>query len=127
MYRAIAPAEAKTYKLAQSLQRNLDAKRLLREAINDIKEVIADGDWPTEVTYVDGTGVKRTVVLRSKGEAENLLKDLESQYQTAKDMTQMLQMQLQDAMNKQQQVYAMLSAIMKNQHDTLKQIIQNMR
>ena len=51
----------------------------------------------------------------------------EAVLQTMTDMSQQLQLQLQDAMNKQQQAMQVLSNIMKNQHDTLKAIIQNMR
>jgi len=127
MYRAIGPAEARTFELAQSLQRNLDAKRYLREAINEIRDVIANNIWPTKVTYVDGAGVERTITLLSNEEAVNLLKNLEEQFQTAGDMTQMLQMRLQDAMNELSQMMTLLSAIMKNQHETLKQIIRNMK
>lgn len=47
--------------------------------------------------------------------------------QAMTDMSQQLQLQLQDAMNKQQQAMQILSNIMKNQHDTLKSIINNMK
>jgi hypothetical protein len=65
--------------------------------------------------------------LREKGGAEERLHKLESELESMEDMSQQLQMQLQDAMNKQQQAMQILSNIMKNQHDTLKAIIQNMR
>jgi len=55
------------------------------------------------------------------------MRTMEKQYQTASDMTQMMQMELQDAMNKQSQAIQTLSAILKSQHDTVKAIIQNMR
>jgi hypothetical protein len=43
------------------------------------------------------------------------------------DMSQMDQMALQDAMNKQAAVMQTISSIMKMQHDTLKAIIQNLK
>ncbi len=43
------------------------------------------------------------------------------------DTGQKLQLQLQDAMNQQQQAMQILSNLMKNQHDTLKAVIQNLR
>ena len=55
------------------------------------------------------------------------IKVLEEHLQSTGDDGQMMQMQLQDAMNKQQQAMQTLSAIMKAQHDTLKAIISNMR
>ena len=135
MYRAITPAEARTLELAQRLQRNLDAKRQLHETITEIRDVITDDVWPTEVTYFDvektNRGsyrvVKRTVGLGAKQHAKNLVGELEVKLLTVADMTQMLQMQLQDAMNKQQEAMRLLSAIMKNQHDTLKAIISNLK
>jgi hypothetical protein len=55
------------------------------------------------------------------------IKVLEEHLQSTGDDGQMMQMQLQDAMNKQQQAMQTLSAIMKAQHDTMKAIISNMR
>ena len=66
--------------------------------------------------------------LQQKGKTlTNNQRDLDRTYQTMSDMSQQLQLQLQDAMNKQQQAMQILSNIMKNQHDTLKSIIQNMK
>ena len=53
--------------------------------------------------------------------------DIEGTLQTMTDMSQQLQLQLQDAMNKRQQSMQVLSNIMKNQHDTLKSIINNLK
>jgi hypothetical protein len=47
--------------------------------------------------------------------------------ETVSDMSQLDQLALQDAMQKQQQMLQTISNIMKNQHDTLKAIIQNLR
>lgn len=54
-------------------------------------------------------------------------KNPDATLQTMQDMGQQLMMELQDAMDKQQQAMQVMSNIMKNQHDTLKSIIQNMR
>ena len=56
-----------------------------------------------------------------------LMGDLQKESNLLADMNDLDRMQLQDAMNKQQQAMQMLSNIMKNAHDTLKAIIQNMR
>lgn len=63
----------------------------------------------------------------TKKQLENYVTDLGNQYKTMTDMSQLSQLQLQDAMNKQQQALQMLSNIMKHYHDTLTAIINNMR
>ena len=66
--------------------------------------------------------------LQQKGKTlANNKREVNRTLQTMSDMSQQLQLQLQAAMNKQQQTMQILSNIMKNQHDTLKRIIQNMR
>jgi len=52
---------------------------------------------------------------------------LKKKLQTSEDMTQMMQLELQDAMNKQQQTLQTMSNVSKMHHDTLKAIISNMR
>ncbi len=47
--------------------------------------------------------------------------------ETLTDMTQQMQLDLQDTLQKQQEFIQTISNIMKNQHDTLKAIINNMR
>ena len=53
--------------------------------------------------------------------------DIDGIVQTMTDISQQLQLQLQDAMNKQQQSMQTMSNIMKNQHETLKSVIDNLR
>jgi len=127
MYRAIAPAEARTLELAQRLQSNLDRQQQLRETIIEIEAVIIDDFWARDVTYRDDTGVMLSKTLESKEDAWHVVWSLQGALGVLVERAQMLQMQLQNAMNKQQQAMQLLSAIMKNQHETLKQIIQNMR
>ena len=43
------------------------------------------------------------------------------------DMSQLQQLELQDALQKEQQAIQMISNIMKMQQDTLKRIIQNLK
>jgi hypothetical protein len=43
------------------------------------------------------------------------------------DISQLLQLDVQDKLQKQQQFVQTISNIMKNEHDTLKAIIQNLR
>lgn len=55
------------------------------------------------------------------------LNDLNNDRETMADMSQQLSLQLQDAMNKQQQAMQIMSNIMKAQHDTLSSIIRNLK
>lgn len=78
-------------------------------------------DWTEdyiEVEYTDVLTINRVI---------NLIEYLEGKLRRFSDMSSNLNLQLQDAMNKQQQAMQILSNIMKTQHDTLKAIIQNMR
>ncbi len=50
---------------------------------------------------------------------------LKKKIQTSEDMTPMMQLELQDAMNKQQQTLQTMSNVSKMHHDTLKAIISN--
>ncbi len=96
--------------IAQQVYDNNATRQSLREQMNELRAQLAN--------MPDGP---------EKDEMTALLEDLDAQYQNMTDMSQELQLQLQDAMNKQQQAMQILSNIMKNQHDTLKAIIQNMR
>ncbi len=55
------------------------------------------------------------------------LAGLNSKMSSMGDESQMMQLQLQDAMNRQSQMMQIMSAIMKSMHDTQKSIINNMR
>lgn len=124
MIGAAEQAEKGVIATAKALQRNLDRKKKLRSNISELRDIITEGSFPIRFSY--GSPAK-TVQLTSKAQAESLMHKLESELETITDMSQQMQLQLQDAMNKQQQAMQILSNIMKNQHDTLKAIIQNMR
>lgn len=130
---AVTSAETDMYDFASQLQDNLDAKKNKREEIADFRDQLADADW--DAVGEDGTidfdivgedGEVKTVSM-TKAQAEAHLENLETDLATLSDMTQMMQLQLQDAMNKQAQAIQTLSAIMKSIHDTAKAVIQNMR
>jgi hypothetical protein len=119
-------AEADALDYANQIQENLDAKKSLRETISKLRDAILADRWPLKFSYYDENDVV-TVVLSSVKDAMVLEQELEQKLQTMSDMTQMMQLDLQDAMQKQNQAMQTLSAIMKSQHDTLKAIISNMR
>jgi len=120
-------AEADVFDLANKLQGNLDAKMSLRQDISELRDIITNDSWPVKFSYYDENGRVISVVLSSPREAMALEEKLEQSLQTMSDMSQMMQLDLQDAMNKQAQAMQILSNIMKAQHDTLKAIINNMR
>lgn len=119
-------AEADVLDLANQLQAHLDAQASLRETISELRDIISDDNWSIRFVYYIENDVV-TSVLSSAKDAMTLEQELEQNLQTMSDMTQMMQLDLQDAMNKQAQAMQTLSAIMKSQHDTLKAIINNMR
>ena len=119
-------AEADALDYANQIQENLDAKKSLRETISELRNIITDDRWPVKFSYYDENDVV-TVVLSSVRDAMVLEQELEQKLQTMSDIGQMMQLDLQDAMQKQNQAMQTLSAIMKSQHDTLKAIISNMR
>lgn len=109
------------------LKENRDLQIELRIDIAEVREAIADDQWPTEVAVTDAEGEEVLVTLTSAEEANDLLRVLEARLQRASDMNQLLQMQLQDAMNKRSQAMQMMSNIMKTTHETAKSIINNLR
>jgi hypothetical protein len=63
----------------------------------------------------------------SASELEQAIPNAETNLDSLEEISQLQQLELQDAIQKQAQILQMISNIMKNQHDTLKSIIQNMR
>lgn len=127
MQGALASAEAEASGIAQHVQSNQNAKKGKHEEIAELRDIITEGRYPADHTYSDEKCNEVAVRLGSKKEAVTLLQNQESMLQTITDTSSQLQLQLQDAMNQQQQAIQILSNIMKNQHDTLKAIIRNMR
>jgi hypothetical protein len=103
-------AEAKTVDITNKIKSNIDEKTNLKEQIANIREQI-------DTTYDRAT--KLTL--------EKEVSMLEAKIATLDDMTQMMQLELQDAMNKQQQAFTMISNVMKSFHDTAKNIINNIK
>jgi cell division septum initiation protein DivIVA len=68
-----------------------------------------------------------TQVKSQIGQLESELKAMEERMATIGDINQMMAMQLQESMNKQQQLLQMISNMMKAMHDQAKTIINNMR
>jgi hypothetical protein len=103
-------AEAKTVDITNKIKSNIDEKTNLKERIAKLRQQI-------DTTYDRAT--KLTL--------EKEISMLEAKIATLDDMTQMMQFELQDAMNKQQQAFTMISNVMKSFHDTAKSIINNIK
>lgn len=92
---------------ALAVRNALEYRQQLRERIAEVREELAENP--------DDAALK----------AE--LAELEKKLAAASDMTQLAQLELQDAMQRQQQTFRTLSNILKQQHETTKAIIQNIK
>ncbi len=103
-------AEAKTVDITNRIKSNIDETINLKERITKLQEQI-------DTTYDRATKItlEKEVTL------------LKARLATLDEMTQKMQLELQDAMNKQQQAFTMISNIMKKFHDTAKSVINNIR
>ena len=127
LQKQLASAETEAMNFANKLQTSLDAKAALREDISELRDAISNNVWPIKFTYAAQSGDSTTVALVSIRDATSLLVKLESQHQTMGEDTKLMQLELQNAMQKQQQALQTLSNILKTYHDTAKSIINNMK
>ena len=127
LQKQLASAETETMNFANKLQTSLDAKAALREDISELRDAISNNVWPIKFTYATQSGDSTTVALVSIRDATSLLVKLESQHQTMGEDTKLMQLELQNAMQKQQQALQTLSNILKTYHDTAKSIINNLK
>jgi phage protein D len=103
-------AEAKTVEITNKIKSNIEEKTNLKERIANLRVQI-------DTTYDRATKVT----------LEKEISALEARLATLDELTQKMQLELQDAMNKQQQAFNMISNIMKSFHDTAKSMINNLR
>lgn len=108
-----------------------------RTQVTELREMVAE--WPddgstqsftwTEVT-TDENGNTKVVERQenlTKDEASKLLDKLDAQLQNLRDMTELDRFDLQKKYEQYQQGFGILSAILKQQHDTQKAIISNVK
>jgi hypothetical protein len=95
-------------------------KKELREDIAEIREAM--GNYPVTVT-VEGQPVEIT----TKEQAESLLSNLEEKMQTYGDDAQMRQLMLQDMLQKQTQMFTMMTNLLKVWHEAQMAIIRNLK
>ena len=118
-------AKQHTLDLANQLQQSADVDKQLREDIVQLRDIIADGHYPTSFTYHDPR--VRTVSLQSREQAQRLLEDLEATLGALDDTSEKLQLELQMANDQRSQVMAILSSIIKRAQSTMESIIQNLK
>lgn len=114
----------------------------IQDAIDDINHAVstmADGETKQmETVDANGNPVVLTMTkeewqqyandLKSaKRNLETKLENLDSEYQTISDMNQMDTLMLQDMMQKQQQMFMLLSNLSRMMHDTAKNTLQNLK
>lgn len=113
--------------LAQVVQAQEAARSNLRQAIMEVREAISEGSFPAGVTYAGPDGNEVTQSVADEGEAEALLDVLGSSLSDLSDLLEMNTLSLQQARQRYNQVIQVISSMMKNQHDTLKAIINNIK
>jgi hypothetical protein len=114
-----------------------EQRAALRAFLQELRELAQSGDETVDVklliltaTYSKGAAAytyAATATTLNQKQLAALIAKVEGQYKTASDMTQMMQLDLQDAIQKQQQSFQLLSSLLKDMHDTLKAIIQNLK
>ena len=97
-------------------------KKELREDIAEIREAMTEDNYPVTVT-VEG----RLVEITTKEQAESLLSNLEEKMQTYGDDAQMQQLMLQDMLQKQTQIFNMMTNLLKVWHEAQMAIIRNLK
>ena len=134
MYMGLVGLEGDLAKKALDLRNRATMSNETRTDIKELRDELAD--WPddgstrtfswTEVK-ADGTVVKHVDEPLTKKEAESLLENLEEQLSAIKDDSQLAQADLQDNLQKYQQALQTFSAILKDGHDDMMRVINNLK
>lgn len=101
----------------------------LRLFETELRAALSNDQWPytVEVFEFDISAQSRKVALTRPQEAQFLLAVAESRRKTASDMAQLAQIEMQNTMQKHQQTLNLISSIMKQQHETMRGIIDNLK
>ena len=133
MLMALDGAQQDVLELANQLATATQNGRTFREDLADFRNTLAD--WPEDLQAMEftwhemtdtGSIIEKTEML-TKEKAHAKMEELEMTLGTIGDMRQEWQLSLQDALNRQQQAFQILSNIIKMMHDTAKSVIQNVR
>lgn len=130
----LAGIEKDLQDFAAVVQGHLDEKKSLNEDLAEARDTIKN--WPEGAetqnfswTEFDGNGnaIRHENEPLTRDQADQLVSQMDTRYQTLQDMSQMDNLRLQDMYQKQQQAYTTLSNILKMQFDLIKAIIGNIR
>jgi len=122
--------------LIKQLKGLQEGLRFVMRQIEEVRSLMlqaAQADSKGSISEDEGNRLRRdlqrklSALERKRADLLGRIKDLENRIRTMTDLSQKLQMQLQEAMNKSQRAAQLISSIIKNYHDTLKAIINNMR
>jgi hypothetical protein len=113
-----------------------EVKRQLREQLSELRQKLAELENESHtvlvrvVTLATGGETTRLVqgqsVVMTRAQLIEYIKTVEEMLSSTGDDAQLANLDLQDALQKQQQTLQMMSNILKNQHDTAKHIIQKL-
>jgi hypothetical protein len=131
MASVISTSDAELKDLANKLQKANHAKIGIREDIAMLREIVTKNEYPTEVTWRDWSfdfvAFEITQTVNSPEELINIIDNLEAKLHAIADAANALMLEMQKKQTQSQAAFQIISNIMKNQHDTLKAIISNMR
>ena len=124
LQKKLESAEADIQDIADRIQKNLDAKKQLRDDIAKLQDIMAADRWPVKYSHYDDNGRVISIALNSAGDAWNLAIKFDERLQTLDDDAQLMNIDLQNAMQKQQQTLQTMSNVSKMLHDTAMAIIR---
>ncbi len=115
------------YRAAKQTEASLQRKKRLRDSVAQLRQVLAS--WRAKsrsVSWTEADGRHLSKVMTKSG-AEALLKRLEAELAAQESDSEMMSLNLQDVMQKREQVLQMLSNMMKAMHDSTQAIINNLK
>lgn len=126
--KAAEPETSQLLTVTEQAERNIAQRERLRESIRELRELIREwGDQEEQsVAWTDADGTLRRAVL-TRTQVLAVLEELEARYDALSDSDDLMQLRLKDAMQKQQDAFRALSAILKALHEAAKTIIGNMK
>ncbi len=133
---SMGEVEGKLTGLAKQVQGGNETKKELRLDMTELREELSDPNarWPQEFTWNEHstdsegniTSTEKSGSL-TKAEAEALLEKLDGQLATIGEQSALWQFDLQSAMQKRSEIMNIMTAILKQMHDTMSATIRNVK
>ncbi|MEL6340934.1 MAG: hypothetical protein AAFP04_01045 [Myxococcota bacterium] len=139
MYASLYTFEQDVAEFSLMVQTNTNQARETRTEITELREMLSE--WPdepkdateeftyTKVTFNDDGSITTEQVTEhlKKGDAENLLTELEAQKESLSELTELQTFDLQQMAQNLDQARQLVSEILQNQHSTRQAMINNMK